>query len=471
MFACLVKWYYLAYHNYYVILSNEVPGSYHLAVTHSLQDLANRIFLRYDYTLGSVRPFFTTLLYAFTFKGFGCGAPTALTLGILVGSLLVPLYFFAVRALVNIPVAWAATAILLWMTNYVYQSIALTTILPGILFITGALLALIRYHRGGSAGYLYLSGAFLSLSVFCRYENALLLPAFVGYEILFDKRGSFSNKLFYALLCASSSLWILYCDFRLTGNVLNAIRRQTATALQYRHTLPCSWQAAFESTFSLMGKLLSPWLWWLAPAGMITMISRHRIKAVWFLAGALIPSFFITYKIKTGAIELLADYLLLVSLVGLPLALECVRAFSAKCVRQKIFVGAVLGAAAFFLIMSFHRSNGPLFYKTQWYYSPEAVRLTEDLRKIPKGEALYLDWGLFPAKVFVQDVLVYLKRDPQRYLYRGEGMPPPPEASYYLLISEEQIDSVSARDIVSIKDYSSIGLKGIALYQVNSLST
>ena len=97
--ACGVKWFYLAEQHYRVLLSDELFGACNIAETVSLKEHLGRFFRYWDYNLGSFRPFFTILLYTLTFKGFGCQPQAAWILGILVGSLLVPFYFLAVKEL------------------------------------------------------------------------------------------------------------------------------------------------------------------------------------------------------------------------------------------------------------------------------------------------------------------------------------------------------------------------------------
>ena len=139
-----------------------------------------------------MRPFFTCLLYVLAFKGWGCQPQSAIIMGIVVGSLLVPLYFLTVAALVNAEVALAASVILLWMTNYVYQSISLTTILPGILFIVSALLAAVRYHKKGGEGYLYLSGCLINMVFFAGMRTCFFCRPLWGMNICSIKKPDFS---------------------------------------------------------------------------------------------------------------------------------------------------------------------------------------------------------------------------------------------------------------------------------------
>ena len=135
--ACGIKWCYMAQQYYYVILSDELPGAYNLAESYSIKVLLPRIFSACDGTLGSVRPNFTKLLYILTFKLFGYQPQVAWIMGIIVGSLLAPLYFLVISAMINVEVALVSSLMLLWMGNYIWQSVTLTTIIPGILFIVG----------------------------------------------------------------------------------------------------------------------------------------------------------------------------------------------------------------------------------------------------------------------------------------------------------------------------------------------
>ena len=462
--ACGVKWFYLAQQHYYMVLSNELPGSYDLAKTFEIKDLLRRLFISCDYTLGSCRPFFTNLLYILTFKGFGYEPQVVLVMGVLVGSLLVPLFFLAVNALINVEVALAASVILVWMTNYICQSIVLTTILPGILFIVGALLAAVRYHRKGGIGYLCLSGCLISMSVFCRYENALLLPVFVGYEFFFDQKGGFFSRLIYGLLCASSSLYILYCNYHLHGDFFYIIRLQTAAALMARDVVPVSWAKAFEMGWELLLGLmgLGPLPWVAAVAGAVFMIKRHKFRALWMFLGVLLLLLFQINQNNTFGLS--GDHFFLSALVALPLGLECVRAFFSGVGRRRIWGVIALGVVVVCCAGSYYRENLQRF-SLLLKDSRKEVRLTETLKMIPGGTALYLDDDLNRFGLATQTVLVYLKRDPLKFQY-VPGQTKPSEKEYYLLTLDSHKGNVPIMKAVKVRDYGAYGFEGVVLYRV-----
>ena len=386
-------------------------------------------------------------------------------MGIVVGSLLVPLYFLTVAALVNAEVALAASVILLWMTNYVYQSISLTTILPGILFIVSALLAAVRYHKKGGEGYLYLSGCLINMSVFCRYENVFLLPAFVGYEYLFDKKAGFFSRIVYGLLCAGSSLYILYCNGHLYGDPFYVVRQQTAAAFQcpgYNGPIPLT--AVFGVVWGLLLRLLSPWLWGAAVVGMILMIKRHRFRAAVLFLGAFLLPLFLMYKTKSNTLGFDENYFFLLALIALPLGLEFVRAFFVGLGRRRIYGVLALGVAAVCSVASFHRAN-ILPLDIRWYYCPGLIRFTEALKGIRAASVLYIDYALNRPGFYVQDVLVYLRRDPVKFSY-DVGFNEPREQEYYLLTKDSLIGKVPKKKAVKVRDYGVYGYDGFGLYLI-----
>ncbi len=469
LLACAVKWYYLAQQHYYVRLDGVALDSFDLAETVTFKKLLSLIFLVRTHTWNGISPFFTSLLYALTYKAFGYQPQTVLIMGIVVGSLLAPLYFLAIRALVNTEVALVASMILIWMTDYVYQSIALKTILLGALFITGALVLAVRYYQGGKAVYLYLSGILLSMSVFCRYENALILPVFVGYEFLFDKRRNFFLKIFYGLLCASSSLWILYCGYRYAGDPFHVMQRQTAEAFRSQNFVSISWRAAFSVAWSLWQRLLPPFLWLTSVAGMVLMIGRSKLKAVWCFSAALVFPLFLIYKIKAGTLDHTEDYFFPLSILALPLALEFVRRLFAGIGRRKVWGPIWLGGISLFFILSFHQANqGPLNGK--WYYPSHHVLFTEALREIPTIEALYFDVAVNNVGVPAQDVLVRLGRHPLKYQWYQPEIQPP-ERSYYLVTLESPLKGAVRKNAVKVRDFKEFGFEGVGLYRVTRSGT
>ncbi len=466
--ACAVKWYYVVYHHYYVVLPDMPPVACRLAQTCTFKDLLRQILVEGNYTFTTARPFFNILLHIFAIKTLGCTAQAFVITGILAGSLLVPLYFFVVRAWVNTEVAWAAGAILLWMTDYIYQSIGSYPVILGIPFVLGALLALIRYHQGGNAVCLYWSGGLLSMSVFCRFENALLVPAFVGYEFLFDRRKRYLAKIIYVLLSFSSCLWILGWDFHLRGDPFYVLHAQTAAAFQSRNVLPVSWLRAFEITWGLLPNLLSPLLWWMAPAGAVLMVRKYGGRALWVFAAVWIPPLFLIYKIKAGTLDHLEHYFFLQALFAIPLALYATEALFEKLRCRKIDALIGLGALAVFMIVLFHRINGPLLSQTRWRFSSELIRLTEDLKKIPASDALYIDYLLTSVGFGAETELVYLKRDPHNYAWGYPGREPRDD-EYYLLTFHDRIEEKPKAKAVKLRDYGPWGFKDVALYRVTEL--
>ncbi|MFH1208773.1 MAG: hypothetical protein V1673_04370 [Candidatus Omnitrophota bacterium] len=463
--ACGVKLYYVAQQHYYVFFSDDLPGSYNLAETQGIHQVFRRIFACCDYTLGSVRPFFTTVLYFLTFKWFGYQPQVAWIMGILVGSLLVPLYFWAITAMISVEVALASSLILVWMSNYIWQSITLTSILCGVLFIVGALLAAARYYRGRGVGYLYLAGCLISLSVFCRYENAILVPAFVGYEYLFDKERKFFPKLVYGLLCAGSSLFILYCNYHVFGDPFHMIQLQITAASLSHNTMPISLAKAFRIVWELQLKLLNPWLWGAAVAGMIGMVVRYRWRALWLFSGVLSLPLYLIYKIKTGTLDHYEDYFFLWALIALPVGLECVGALFTGLGRRKSYGVMALGVVALCAIHSFHRSSE--WDTIRWNYSDKIIRLVDVLKGIPATAVLYIDDDLNradPDPFYVQQVLFYLERNPWKYLYFS-GKTEPMETEYYLLTTADKAGQLPQGRGVKVRDYRECGYDGVVLYR------
>ena len=470
--ACGVKWFYLAQQHYYIRLDAEALGAYDIAKTFPLEMLLRRLFLGCDYNLGSARPFFTNLLYILTYKGFGYEPRVVLTLGILVGSLLIPLYFLAAAALVNVEVALSASVILTWMPHYVYPCMALNTVIPGILFITGALLAAVRYHKGGGIGFLYLSGCLASMSVFCRFENVLLLPAFVGYEWLFDKKGRFSSKFVYGLLCAGSGFFILCCDYRCRGNPFFAMQWQSWTMSQPQNAVPrVPMTMAIEVVWGFLRTLLGlgPLPWVAAVAGMILMIKRYKFRALCLFLGALILPLFLAYKINMGTLDRAGEScFLLFPLIALSLGLECVRGFFSGLGRRRLFGIAAVGLVAVFFVFSCHPASvRPL--NGRWYYPPKLMRLTEALKGIPATSVLYIDNVVSqPPEFQAMEVLPYVNRNPQKYVsgIGGRGGIDPEEKEYYLLTMEGFLGKLPKEDVVKVRDYRAFGYEGLVLYRV-----
>jgi len=221
--ACLTKWFYLAQQNYYIALSDEMPGAYNLAANNSIPEILERIFVHYNYTLGSCRPFLTEFLYTLAFKLCGFHPSSVFLLGILFSGLLVPLYYFIIARLFSQEIALFSSFVLIFTSNYVWQSLAFSTVIPGIIFLALALAFAVNYYRKPSFYKLFLSGLSLTISVFSRYENALFIPFLILYNFLFDKKTRLSLKALYWFICLASSIYICGCNLKVHGNLFYAI--------------------------------------------------------------------------------------------------------------------------------------------------------------------------------------------------------------------------------------------------------
>ncbi len=136
LLSCTIKLFYLAHHNYYIPLSDQIPIAYSAAKQYSIAEILKTFFLDFNCQLFEIaRPFFTTFLYVIGFKLGGFSSLTVFLLGILVGSLAVPLYYLSIAGLFNFEIALCSSLVLAVLTNYIQQSLALTTVIPGIVFL------------------------------------------------------------------------------------------------------------------------------------------------------------------------------------------------------------------------------------------------------------------------------------------------------------------------------------------------
>jgi len=314
------------------------------------------------------------------------------------------------------------------------------------------------------------------MSVFCRYENALLVPAFVGYEFLFDKEGRSSSKLTYGLLCAGSSLYILFCNYHVFGNPFFMIQTQTLAALHNPHSLPVSMTEAFKIVGRLLSNLFSPWLWGAALAGIAVMIARYRLKALWLFLGVLPLELFLIYKIKTATLDIFEEYFFLLALIALPVGLEFVRTVFIKSGFRQSSGILALGVVAFCSIVSFHQVN-VLRADSQSSYAPELSRLLETLKHIPATSALYIDDDFTLPGFSTNMILASLSRNPEKFrYYSGKPAPQkyrnapektePPEMEYYLLTVKDKTGKMPGREEDIVWDYGVCGFDDFALYHI-----
>jgi len=246
------------------------------------------------------------------------------------------------------------------------------------------------------------------------------------------------------------------------------VRTQTAAALLGRNALPISLARAFVNVWELLLKLmgLGPLPWAAAVAGMILMIKRHKFKAMWMFLGVLLLPLFLTNEVKKDTFGLDENHFFLLALVALPMGGECIRTVFAGLGRRRIYGVLALGVVTVFSIVSFYRTYGALSPSdTDLYYSPKLMRLTEALKGISASKVLYIDSAVNGPGFFIQEVLVYLKRNPGRYV-REPGGTEPREKEYYLLAKEGSLGMGPKEKVVKVRDYRDYGYDGLALYRV-----
>lgn len=460
-----VKWYFLSLQDFYIFLSDESIFAFNIAETVELRAIIQRLLLGCDCNLFSIRPFFTNLLNILAYKMFGFGPQTALFLGAIVGSILVPLYYGVLKKLTCSETAFFSSLVLLFMNNYISQSIALTTILPGIIFITGAIWMAVRYYQGGRVGNLYVSGVLLGLSVFCRYENMLWIPAFTGYAFVFDKRLKTSTKLFYSLLCFASALYVFFCNYHHYGDPFHMVRQQLAIAYRCRNALPVRFEEATGMFWELLKRLMVWWIWVAAVGGIGVMLMKHRLKATWlFMCSWLLPAYLI-FKIKEGTLDFDENYFFSLSLVALPVGMEFFRELAISVGKRRVYGLLVLGMISAVIVSSYWTVNQQI-PDPRLNYSQELRKLTNDLKHIPLTAALYIDKRLNKLGFYIQVVLVYLGRNPEKCQYFMERTIPL-EEEYYLLTKESLIKQIPGPEKFKIKDYRDLGFQDVVLYRIN----
>ncbi len=415
-----------------------------------------KAILHYDCYLGSIRPFFTTFLYAVSFRLSNFGIYTPFYLGILAGSLLIPIYYVIISNLFNGLTALFSSLVLVFMTNYIEQSLALSPVMLGIIFLSLSLMFTILYYKSPHRlWHLYLSGFFLTMSVFCRYENALFIPPFMLYNLLFDKKSRLFKKVIYWIICLASSVYICVCNFKNAGGPFAFICKQNINALSVGHRL------GFLETGLVIRELLYEFfawpVWVLGVVGIFFMIIKYKSRALAIFSSLFIFCLFVFYKSKNGTMSYDANYFLVIPLMIIPVAFESVRMLLVYCFKKNVYACIVLGIMTGLLIW---KSNNQNLAFEKLKYSQELVKITKGLADTVGNRTLYITnapgWG--PPMLF------YLKRNPVRYSYGRHSSIL--EEIFYLFIAKDRIDEeMGDKKWKLLRDYGDLGLYEITNYE------
>jgi hypothetical protein len=455
-FACVVKWFYLNQQGYYINFCDDMPGAYYDAKEFTIMQLIKKYF-----TFGLVassRPFVGSFLYVLSFKLGGFQPVSLFLLGILIGSLLVPLYYLLISKLFNAETALFSSLILIFMTNYVMQSLALTAVIPGIIFLALSLIFATDHYKSYRLWKLYLSGFFLSMSVLCRIENALFVPFFILYNLVLDRQTKNYSKLIYWIIALSSSAYICLCSFKQSGDLLSFIYEQGKNA--YRDTrYGMGLLKASLAVWTMLQKIIVWPIWALGIGGIFLMVIKHKKRSLFIISGLFVFIAPLLYKIARGTLCLNDIHFLTPSLFIIPVALEFLRTTSLILLKKKIYSYIFPGLTTLLLIFKFN--NGNLIFDQNYRYPKELIKITEELKNIPPILPFYVD-----NVYFSYSFLFYLKRTPYQNIYAKGKLDWQiiEDKIFYILIPKDKISQSPWDKKLLVKDYNVFGL-----YKVTNL--
>lgn len=471
--ACSVKWFYLAQQSYYVIIHGEYPYACHRIFHDNILDIFKLYFCDLSWTLNARGPL-SYVIWVISYKLTNANPVDALYVGILIASLLIPLYYLILSEFLTREVAFFSSIILIFLPEYVEQSIPTTEIILGLVFLLLSLLLTIRYYRNKTPWRLYLSGVFLVMSTLCRYENMLFTPFFVFYNFVFDKETNTFIRSGYWITCFSSILWILFGNLKLTGHAFALMDFHAQFAMQNEGLRPMNFLLAFFETCKTLNQLL-PWpLWIFGAAGIFVTLEKYgKEKTLFFIISILVFFAFMLYKIKNGSLHSDERYFLLCAFLPIPLVFELTQAISLKLSHKQLthmlFIVAIIIPVAW----RFHHSN----LRWEYFKFPrEFIDITKDLKEIPKENPLYIysDHHDHPIESRIaRSILYYLKRemilhsfsdintasvkDTAKVIGRLKSEP-----SYFFLIAKDMLPRIEAieqnKNWTLVKEYNDINL-------------
>jgi len=456
-FACSVKWFYLACQNYYIVFSDELSFGYNLAMTNSVSDLIRSVICGCSYTLNSARPFLVTSLYALSFKLFKFHVYTAFFLGIFVTSLTVLLYYMIIARCFCKKVALLSFFVLIFMASYIAQSLTVTTIIWGAMIILASFLfALIYYENKDRYSFILLSGLFLSMSIVCRYENAIFLPFFIFYSIFYDKGMTLLKRSLYLFISFSSTIYLFICNFLAHGDPLHFIYDQSANAFADLHSSTGSFFCAFSKSLSMISTII-PWPFWVV--GLIQIIffvkNKNR-KALFICLPCIFILFYLFFKITNGTLSCEQKYFFIPVMFFIPLGINTLRPLFNKSRNIAFIILFLIGVMVYF--------NNQNIKAIGFSYPPALISITQDLKQIPKEDVLYVfpDYnGPLLSGPQVRSLLYYLKRDPIVFSFSRENKPEVIDVSgvfYLLAVKDQAADALRGRPKVLERDYGDVGL-------------
>lgn len=463
--SCLIKWFYLAYRNYYITFSDTLVPAYVSTRQFAIMQLLKKLFIDCNYyCLGdSSRPFVTALLYVFGFKLIGLYPHTLFLLNIFFSSLLIPLYYLIIRKLLGAAVALFSSLSLTFLPNYIQQGLNLTGQMTGVIFLALSFLFAVNYYQRGQYHRLYLSGFFLTLSNLCRYEYILFVPFFVLYNLIFDKKIRIYTRVMYCLICLSGIIYLCLGNFNFYGDPFAIIHIQNINAnndgipkLGFLKANLRLW----DTLSMFAGRLVL-----MMGIGGVYFVAK-KDKALPLIFPFLVFLGFLLYKLANGTMYAGQDYFFILFLFIIPMAFWFLRTISLINAKDNVYLYISLAVMAGLLIYQFHKSN--LFIEdNRLGYPQRLIRLTEDLKNIPCNYPLYVfsDYGFISAPEG-QAMLFYLKRNPAGYLCNFEGKIK--EKNFYFLIPEEKALKIIGKK-EKLRDYNYLGYKGLSLYKIAGL--
>ncbi len=468
-----VRWFYLAQRSYYIIFPDLLYNVYTNGQQYSMATIMRNLFVNLNCGfLEAVRPFISALLYTIALKSGAFAHPWLLIIvSIILSSLSIPLYYIIIARLFGTTIALFSTFVLIWLPNFIEQSLAINSISTGAIFLIVSIFFIVDCYQKHRLQTLYFAAFFLAMASVCRYEYVLLVPSFILYTAFFDKRTKSYLKIIAWFISLSGAIYIVLSNYRLRGDLFWFVKLQHQVAMASGQG-PVSVFEALVAIWSLLNSLM-PWpLWISGVCGIWLITARYKIVAGIAISPFIVHCTFLFFKIKTGTIWPDQSYFLLTTLFIIPFVFLFWEAtLKVLCLRNKHYVYIFLFMMTMLLVVMFNFSNLKSS-SDNTKYPPALVAITEDVaHKIGSSLVyIYYDPDTFPNAMQAYSLLFYLKRDPIRYVIPSakdinekvhvlaENRIRIDEKEYYLLIAKQLISRVIADRQILKMDYDKIGL-------------
>lgn len=322
------------------------------------------------------QPPFSTAILAFWMEGFGKSIYSARLLTLCYSTILVWSFCQTLRIYLGNFIAIVGTLLLIISCNFLRLSVSVMIGLPSLAMVMLSVFTLALYKQNCDKQYsqllIYISGAFLAISLQIKLFSAFIVPVIIFDILQFNFKKHFQRQLKWSLFF-DATLWIIGFStiYILIGILFNSLNYQELLKTHFDHSVKAAFSRGNSLKLTLSFLLQDFDYLLLAILAIKTIIQRKQwentLPIIWLITGFIVllnhrPVWYHHYLLLSIPLTWLASY-------GLTLSLDFFRQWrwSDRKNFSKITVSSLAGGLAILSILLIPVKLGVTIFENHEY--------------------------------------------------------------------------------------------------------